>query len=449
MTRPVVHAGRAVRPTGLAPYATRAARIALAALVGLVGVTGCKPERSPGRRADPLEALRADVSGQGAPRAATARLRGGSRLGVPLHPMPQSRVVSGRLPAGAPVRILAERVGGRWLQIQGPGGVTGWVTSRYVDWRGASGPRDVRPRPPDESFSCPLPPPGPAPRLRGEVPHLASAGAGPAAPLPRRLTVASYNVWELYDGVGGDRYLSRHHADALTPTDVKLRVAKLAAQLRDARPHVIAFQEIEHADLACQVASLAVPGARWRCAAGRWAKSDNPQNLALASRIGGTFQVLSPEGRFAPRGVVELSALGGKLRVLSVHLKSSRGARGPGDCRNAARREAMSQAIVSHLAASRDQAAALVTGDFNFDPVRSGHDLADDRLRSAGLECLLTRFFPKGAPPTYPSFKSTIDLAFFRPAAGLRAAGYQVLTAASTDRWVSDHRPVVVTLEGP
>jgi endonuclease/exonuclease/phosphatase family metal-dependent hydrolase len=368
--------------------------------------------------------------------------------------MPQSRVVSGRLPAGTEVRVLAERLGGRWLQIQGPSGQTGWITSRYLDWRpqppsttpdrGSPPPRTG-----EEGFSCPIPPPSPPPRLRPEAAPVTWAGPGSPEPAPRQIAVASYNVWELYDGLGKDRYLSRHHADSLTPTDAKLRVGKLAAQLRSSKPHVIAFQEIENAELACQVASLAVPGGRWACVAGRWSKGENPQNVALASRIGGTLRVLHPDGRFAPRGAVELTALGGKLRIISVHLKSSRGARGSRDCPNSHRREAMARALVSHLEPSRAQAAALVAGDFNFDPERSSHDLADDRLRDAGLACLRSRFYPRGAPSTYPGFKSTIDLAFFRPAAGIVAAGFKVLTDASTDKWVSDHKPVVATLERP
>jgi endonuclease/exonuclease/phosphatase family metal-dependent hydrolase len=278
-----------------------------------------------------------------------------------------------------------------------------------------------------------------------EVGRMVTAGAGQSAPLPASLVVASYNVWELYDGYGGDRYYSRHHADSLTPTDVKLRVAKLAAELKPTQPHVIAFQEIEDAKLACRVAEKAVPGARWHCAAGAWTKRSTPQNVAIATRVGGTARILTPRTRFAPRGVVELTLPGGKARVLTVHLKSSRGARGARDCRNANRRQALADAIVAHLRG--DAAAALVIGDFNFDPLRAAHDLTDDVLIKARFRSLCQRFYPQGAPSTYPTFRSTIDLAFFRPAAGITASGFKVLAQARVNRWTSDHVPVVATLK--
>ena len=56
-----------------------------------------------------------------------------------------------------------------------------------------------------------------------------------------------------------------------------------------------------------------------------------------------------------------LEVLGGRLAVLAVHLKSSRGARGQADCRNALKRQAMARAITHHLAANRTRTAALVT----------------------------------------------------------------------------------------
>ena len=54
-------------------------------------------------------------------------------------------------------------------------------------------------------------------------------GRGAASRPGRKLVVASYNVWELYDGRGGDRYFSRLHGAPLTPAAVKQRVKQLAA----------------------------------------------------------------------------------------------------------------------------------------------------------------------------------------------------------------------------
>jgi endonuclease/exonuclease/phosphatase family metal-dependent hydrolase len=400
-----------------------------------------EPRRRPPRGAPSVIAPATDT---------TVLLRARNWRGVPLHPRAKSRAVSGRIPDGTRVKIVAERYGGRWLKVRAPDGTTGWIVRRYVVWKRSSrrrGPRRWRP-PPATGVTCPAPAPGSNPTVTAtDVTRPVVAGSGRTTPLPAKLTVASYNVWELYDGYGGDKYYSRYHADSLTPTDVKLRVAKLAAALRPAKPHVIAFQEIEDAKLACRVAAKVDAQARWRCGAGRWTRRGRPQNIAIASRVGGKLRVLTPAGRFAPRGAVELELPKAKLRVLSIHLKSSRGARGYRDCRNATRRRDLARALVSHLRASRTKHAALVVGDYNFEPATALHDQTDDVLIKARLKNLTKRFYPNGAPATYPHFKSTIDLAFFRAASTVRATGFRVLTKARTDRWTSDHRPVVVTLK--
>ncbi|MFH2009653.1 MAG: endonuclease/exonuclease/phosphatase family protein [bacterium] len=413
-------------------------------LGGLLGGCPAEPKREhatpPTRSAADMELSRATPSAQ-------VVLRAHSRLGVPLHPLPRSRKISGRLPGGSVVRILAERFDGRWVQIRAQDGTTGWIVRRYLGARLGTTPRSrVRP---EDGAGCRAPAPGPAPQLRvTEVAQPVRAGKGPPLGVWQGpLVVASYNVWELYDGKGGDRYLSRHHAGTLAAPDVEKRVTLLAEQLRGAMPHVIAFQEIENARLACRIAAKVVPRAPWRCAAGSWSRGASPQNVAIASRVGGgRFRVLTPLGRFIPRGAVELELGGGKLRILSVHMKSSRGARGARDCRNAAKRQALARALIHHLQASRATSAALVLGDYNFDPLQALHDRTDDELRGARFVSLRQQFYPKGAPSTFPRYKSTIDLAFFRAAAGIRAAGFRVLQQARSDRWVSDHLPVAATL---
>ncbi len=429
-------------------------------LVLAAGLVGCPAERKPAPAPkDPRERLRPSAGSPNGVFAAPGRtppvapaetvvLRAFHRLGVPLHPRARSRGVSGRLPNGAVVKVLAERFGGRWLKVRAKSGKEGWITSRYLAHRTRTRPR--RPRRPrgrrGPAVVCPAPPNrGPHVFKVTEVSRMVTAGRGRQTPLPKTLVVASYNVWELYDGYNGDRYYSRHHADSLTPTDVKLRVAKLAAELRATKPHVIAFQEIEDAKLACRVATKAVPGVRWQCAAGAWKKRSTPQNLAIATRVGGTARILTPRSRFAPRGVVELTLPKAKLRVLTVHLKSSRGARGRRDCRNAIRRRALADAVVARLRSTNH--AAVVIGDYNFDPLKVRHDLTDDVLKKARFRSLRVRFYPKGAPSTYPTYRSTIDLAFFRAGAGVTATGFKVLTKARVNRWTSDHVPVVATFK--
>jgi len=411
-------------------------------------LAGCAAERKPSpapREARSHIRLPTVNAAPDPAQAESVVLRAHNRLGVPLHPRARSRAISGRLPDGTVVKVLAERFGGSWLQVRAKSGKTGWIVRRYLAHRTRA--RTRRPRghqPPGPAVVCP-PPPALGPHVFdvAEVPRMVTAGSGTKTPLPGTLVVASYNVWELYDGLGGDRYYSRHHADSLTPTDVKLRVAKLAVELRAAQPHVIAFQEIEDAKLACRVAAKAVPGSRWQCAAGAWKKRSTPQNVAIATRVGGTAHILTPRTRFAPRGVVELELPGGKLRVLTVHLKSSRGARGHRDCRNANRREAMADAIVARVRGFAG--AAVVIGDYNFDPLRALHDRTDDVLQKARFKSLRQRFYPNGAPSTYPTWRSTIDLAFFRAGPGVTATGFRVLTKARVNRWTSDHVPVLAT----
>lgn len=419
-----------------------AARVLL--LLGLLSWVGCSDRRSSG--AGPKSGVVADLGGALARPGRRVRLRQGRRLGIPVHPQPFSRRVVARISGGTVVTVLASRRGGRWLEVRGPSGTRGWIVRRYVEaWRRPRARRPVAVR--GEGGHCPLPSPGAAPRLRWQPAPVVVSGRGPShVPLPPALTVASYNVWELYDGEGGDRYLSRYHADALTPGDVKLRVAKLAASLRSSQPHVIVFEEIEDARLACRVARLVVPTARWRCGAGAWGRRDTPQNIAVATRVGGRLGRLTPAWRFAPRGAVELVLGGGRLVVQGVHLKSSRGARGRRDCRNAARREAMARALVGDAARRHPGAAMLIVGDFNVDPLRAPYDRTARVLRRARFESLRRRFYPGGAPATYPHYRSVIDLAFFHSTQRAVARSYRVLSDARVDRWTSDHRPVVVTV---
>jgi len=412
----------------------------LLVLTALVGA--CSKRR--GSRSEPPRAVVADLRGALTRPGRRIRLRRGRSHGIPVHPLPFSRRVVARIPGGTEVAVLASRRGGRWLEVRAPDGTRGWIIRRYVGVQGRQRPRHHWGA---GQARCPLPPPGPAPRLKWQRALEVPQGRGlPPLRLPRVLTVASYNVWELYDGEGGDRYLSRYHADALSPGDVKLRVAKLAAALRPAMPHVIVFQEIESGQLACRVARLVVPRARWRCGAGVWSRRASPQNIAVASRVGGSMGRLRPAWRFAPRGAVELVLGGGRLVVLGVHLKSSRGRRGLGDCRNAARRAAMARALVAYLGKRHPGAAALLVGDFNVDPLRAQYDQTASVLLGARLESLRRRFYPDGAPATYPHYRSVIDLAFFRPAQGVVAKSYRVLAKARVGRWTSDHRPVVVKL---
>ncbi|MBN1772678.1 MAG: SH3 domain-containing protein [Deltaproteobacteria bacterium] len=394
-------------------------------------------------------------------RAAT--LRAANELGVPLHPGEGDRKVSGRLPDGTRVVVLETARDGGWLRVRSDDGTDGWVVARYVqlDAPSAGAPAAVVPDGLPDDFplpggACPTAIPDPAAKLtaaaaddEAKVPGVESSRDG------GRLVVVSYNVWELYDGRDGDDYLSDDHAEAerlAGPGHAARRVEVLGGALRAAAPHVLVLQEVEDAALACAVARAAVPDAGWRCWAAGWAREPHPQNVAVASRVGGEVARLDPGRGMGQRGALEWTLPGGDLRVAAVHLKSSVGDVGVEDCDNARKRMALAWGLAQRQA-EVPGGAYLVIGDFNVDPadpLKVEYDRTDDILARAGGEDLVARLLASGDRPGGSSGSRTvIDRAVLRPGAGVEAVGLEFLAQAPRRGWASDHVPLVVELQVP
>ncbi len=389
-------------------------------------------------------------------------LRATNALGVPLHPGLGDRKVSGRLADGTPVTVLETARDGGWLRVRSEDGTDGWVVARYVQLErsDAVGAAVVPDGLPDDfplpGGACPTAVPDPAAKLtaaaaddEAKVPGVESAPDG------GRLVVVSYNVWELYDGRGGDDYLSDDHAEAERLAEsghAERRVDVLGGTLRAAAPHVLVLQEVENAELACGVARAAVPAAGWHCWAAGWAREPHPQNVAVASRVGGEVVRLDPGRGMGQRGALEWTLPGGDLRVAAVHLKSSVGAVGPEDCDNARKRMALAWGLAQRQA-EIPAGAYLVLGDFNVDPadpLKVEYDRTDDILARAGGEDLVARLLSSGDRPGGSSASRTvIDRAVLRPGAGVEAVGLAFLAEAPRRGWASDHLPLVVELQVP
>jgi endonuclease/exonuclease/phosphatase family metal-dependent hydrolase len=270
------------------------------------------------------------------------------------------------------------------------------------------------------------------------------------------VTIVSYNVWELYDGIGEGRYLS-HEAHGGSPPSKQypLRLAALGRALSAVEADVLVLQEVEGAGVACALAAAAWPGSGWSCYGARGSSSGMPQNVAVATRLEGTARVLRPADLRAsgPRPALELSLAGTDgLTVTGLHLKSSRGQSSHDDCENARRRMGMSAALATRY---QGWSSVLLVGDFNVDPLDSAsalYDRTDDILTARGWSRLCPT---KGGCPvaTWRGARgagSSIDLAFFRGGGRWRPGPVKVLASAphvSRTTLGSDHLPLVVDLE--
>jgi len=430
------------------------------------------------------------VSGQGTSRdELQVVLRGGDARGVPLHPAPRERSISGRLPDGTAVAVVETADDGHWLHVRAADGTSGWVIDKYavrtvassasaVAGGGSSGSTDATvpgstvsgssdasttvaidtglpadfPLP---AGACPRAAPDASTRFTeatagSEVHVVGAQGVRRAAD---RLVVVSYNLWELYDGAGGDRYLAEaSHPESATLDEAHAgkRIEALAAPLRRTGADVFVFQEVENAALACAVAHAADASSSWTCWAGDWAPEPHPQNVAIAARVPGTVVQLDPGPGMGQRGVLELSIAERSLRVVALHLKSSVGAVGDEDCGNAGKRMAVAYGLLERQQAA-PQVAYLVLGDFNVDPAdpaKDEYDRTDDILKRAGDEDLVARFVhPASRASGVAAGRSIIDRAFLRSGEGVSAESLRFVDDAPLGGWASDHRPLVVTLQ--
>lgn len=422
---------------------------------------GRERERERGR-----ETSTADASPPAFPRRACVHQQRDD-LGAPVHRERGGRGGFVRLAECTPLTLIEGNE--RWLRASFPlteGRTEGWISRRYV----MEGCEQLCPglaapaSPPGEPDGWPPQPRGMCERagatgrerlLAGEAPDRAAAGGGAKGQAGARVVVASWNLWELYDGVGGDRYLSDEHGPEPPAAQYERRLALFAKTLRRVEADVLLLQEVEGAEVACALAAAAWPGSGWSCASGRGAERNtaSPQNVAIATRLAGDLRHLRPDDARATgsRGAVELSLEGaGGLTVTTVHLKSSIGQYGPDDCANARQRMGAAAA----LAARYDGwSSVLLAGDFNVDPLDTGravYDRTPDILAGRGFERLCAA--AGCALPTYPAGGprgrgSAIDLAFFRGGGRWRAERLGVIAGASRgNRLASDHLPIEIEL---
>jgi endonuclease/exonuclease/phosphatase family metal-dependent hydrolase len=435
----------------------------VAASLTACGLRSSRPE-PPGADAGP-RARAVSVSGQDAgPAASAAALCVHQRregLGAPVHLERGGK--GGFVRLRECTRLARIEGDDAWVRVAFPeveGRTEGWISGRYVMGCSACGEADA-----GEAGSWP-------PRPRGlcegstatgreglsaaEPRDRASHGRGAKGRPGARLTVASWNVWELYDGQGEARYLGGEAHGGVPAAQFPLRLVALSRGLASLEVDVLVLQEVESAAVACVLAGRAWPRSGWTCAATEGRRGALPQNLAVATRLEAGIRVLSPVDRAesGPRPALELSFEGaGGLTLTGVHLKSSVGRSTHEDCRNARQRMGMAAALARRY---QGWSSVLLLGDFNVDPLdseRAIYDRTDDVLTGRGFVrlcppspaggCRVGTWRGRSGPG------SAIDLAFFRGGARWRPLGVRVLASTphpSRTTLGSDHFPLVVDL---
>lgn len=222
--------------------------------------------------------------------------------------------------------------------------------------------------------------------------------------------------WNLHHGVGGDG---------------KLDLPRIAKVIREARPDLVALQEVDKncrrsgkVDQAAELAKLTGLQASYGKAMdydggeyGQAILTKKPPHLTKVHRLPG-----KGEPRIAFEAIVSVNET--RLSFVSAHLDL-----------DAAQRLAQSESLIKILAAHPDQ-ALILCGDFN------------DTPDSPAIKAFAGAFtpVPKQEPVfTCPADKpdSEIDHVFLR---GLNAAGSVVVLPEAI---ASDHRPLLVEIKLP
>lgn len=390
-------------------------------------------------------------------------------LGAPVHRKRGGGGGFSRLEECTQVRIIEGDE--RWFKIAFPlvdDRTEGWISHRYLmscDACAGDSDADVgvgdggQAWPPAPVGQCATQ--GASGRERFEVAEVedeAEVNGGAAGVPGVGVTVLSYNLWELYDGRGEERYLAAEQHGGTPREQYERRLRLFARALRSQEVDVLLLQEVESAEVACALAAQAWPRSGWSCFATEVPYS-MPQNIAIATRLKGQTRRLHPlDGRAAgPRDALELSLEGaGGLTLTTVHLKSSRGAQGPEDCANARRRMGAAVGLARRY---EGRPSVLVAGDFNVDPLDRGraiYDRTDDILLAKGFERLCSKqgcdlaTYPSSGSKNGSSRGSAVDLVFFRGGGVWSVGALEVLGEAPRGRQAplgSDHLPLVIRLQ--
>lgn len=230
------------------------------------------------------------------------------------------------------------------------------------------------------------------PKLKAPVPV--------RTPEPGEMTVATQNLWRLFDDVddGGQ---------VLTSDQYQLKLGKLARQIVDVLqlPDVVAVQEVESrevlASLAAKVASQTGKPAYQPIVV----EGQDPGGIDVGFLVRPDWKIVAVTPLLAtlrmegkplfdrpPLHLVVQDGKGARLELVNVHLKSLYGSAHPGKVERIAwKRTQQATALAGwwrQYHALHPNAGVLVLGDFNATPeVLAGVDVLGE-LRSAGLVML-------------------------------------------------------------
>ncbi|MBX3270188.1 MAG: hypothetical protein KF729_07995 [Sandaracinaceae bacterium] len=365
---------------------------------------------------------------RGAAAQERVRVRATHADGVPLHPEERASAVSGRLPDGAEVVVLAWGAERRWLEVRASDGARGWISARYV---AREAPTDAAP--------------------------WASREACLAAPPPARAAgtarIASWNLRWFPDGS------SQGPSDR--PTDVEWMACAIGSLGADA----VGVQEVLlHERGAAAVEQLtrhlsARTGGRWRGAFdecprdGRqhvgWLWDETRVTLTAPEQLDDVNPLGGCAGRLRPGLAATLRYGGREVRALVVHLDSGTHAR------DRANRDRSVARIVAH---ARRWPRGLVLGDFN--PMGGGPSGGEEERASLDAQLAAIRWRRPagevGCTEIHRGRGVALDHAFVAPALGaarVEVAGVCARTcqlargeAPPALGALSDHCPLVVEL---
>ena len=292
------------------------------------------------------------------------------------------------------------------------------------------------------------------------------AMAQPVAEPRTKLTVATYNIENLFD-VFDDPYT----ADEGTKVKPREQLEKVAAMIRKLDADVIAFQEIENENVLKAFITEMLGDMNYKYVAaattndGRGIRTAIASRLPIQSIVSYRFLDLTLEGderiwRFS-RDLMHVKLEVSKSRVLHtfiVHLKSKRDA--PDDKQGASWRLAeatMSRKIIDSILAKDPTAWVIMTGDLNDIPdsppikqFTSDLPAAATRPASKGLTDLHEHLTGEDAISYLKKpYRSRIDYILASPELGKRVVkeSAKVVNSEIEMTTGSDHAPVIATFD--
>lgn len=289
-------------------------------------------------------------------------------------------------------------------------------------------------------------------------------------PAPDEVTVATQNLWRLFDDVddGGQ---------VLSPARYALKRAKLSRQIVDVLhvPDVVAVQEVESRQV------LSVLAADVAARSGRAPyqvlvlEGADPGGIDVGFLVRPDWRVVSVSQLLAtlrlagkplfdrpPLHVVLDDGHGGRLELVNVHLKSLKGSEHPGKAQRIAEKRRQQAAALAgwwrQYQRTRPGVPLLILGDFNATPdVLGGVDvlgmlrsaglvMASDRLADEERYTYVYRCLPQLIDNILASSGMVPRISDMTVSRGNADAGARVPEAPSTAAGSSDHDALVLYL---